>query len=846
MADGKITFDTSVDNSGLQSGLNQSKSIASGFKGVIGKLGKAAIAAVSIGAIVNFGKQAIELGSNVAEVQNVVDTAFGNMSYKIEEFADSAVKNFGMSELSAKKTASTYMAMAKSMGLEEGAASDMAISLTGLTGDVASFYNISQELADTKLKSVFTGETETLKELGVVMTQTNLNAFAMANGYGKTIDKMTQAEAVQLRYAYVTDQLRLASGDFVKTQDSWANQTRILSEQWKELMSIIGQGLIQILAPLVKILNQIVGYLINVANAASAAMSALFGKEQKNYKQTSSATASMAGDIATATESQEALSDATEETAKAAKNASLGMDELNVISQESGDSSSALATLGDSTSDNNVVSATSQGDIDGISEKVKAFLKEIDFEPIKKSFNGFVEELKEFFNLGWDGIEFIYKNILVPLGEFAIEDVLPRFFETLGNAVSLVGVVLNEYGAILKQFYDEFLIPISKYTAPKLLDLWDSLNEKLKQFTALVSGSSAWSDFKLVLGEIYNALKPMVEPLVDLIFAVCNFTMNNAWIDLETAFKNIEDGIGLIADIIRGDFDGAWAHLEDLLINNSVDNAKEKFDNFKESIGNITKKFQEVADQWGEKISNWWKDDVEPWFTVEKWNTVIQGMVDGFAQKWNEVYDFFNVEIPKWWNDNIAPWFTKEKWEQLMEDAIEGIKNGWTDFLNFFTVTIPNWWEEDVAPWFTKEKWEELADSAIKGLVNTIIDGLNDLIRGLNKFSIKVPEIKGITKGFDFGFDIPEIPKLAQGAVIPPNREFLAVLGDQKTGTNIETPLDTMIQAFKTALADGGYAGGDTVVNLTATLDGDVIYRNQERIRQQRGTKTILTGTFAR
>ena len=846
MAGEKITFDTAVDNSGLQSGLNQTKSIVSGFKGTVAKLGKAAIAAVSIGAIVNFGKQAIELGSNIAEVQNVVDTAFGDMAYKIEEFAGSAVKNFGMSKLTAKQTASSYMAMAKGMNFAGDKASDMALQLTGLAGDMSSFYNITQEEAKTALSSVFTGETETLKRYGILLTETNLQEYARQQGIGKSITKMNQQEKVLLRYNYVLNATRLATGDFVRTQDSWANQTRILSEQWKELMSIIGQGLIQILAPLVKILNQIVGYLINVANAASAAMSALFGKEQKNYKQTSSATASMAGDIATATENQEALSDATEETAKAAKNASLGMDELNVISQESGDSSSALATLGASMADNNGVSATSQGDIEGISKKVQTFLKEIDFEPIKNSFNGFVQELKAFFNLGWDDIEFIYKDILAPFGKFTIEEALPRFFTTLGNAVSLVGVVLNEYGAILKQFYDEFCIPISKYTAPKLLDLWDSLNEKLKQFTALVSGSSAWSDFKLVLGEIYNALKPIVEPLVDLIFAVCNFTMNNAWIDLETAFKNIEDGIGLIADIIRGDFDGAWAHLEDLLINNRVDNAKEKFDNFKESVGNITEKFQEVADQWGEKISSWWKDDVEPWFTVEKWNMVIQGMVDGFAQKWNEVYDFFNVEIPKWWNDNIAPWFTKEKWEQLMEDAIEGIKNGWTDFSDFFTVTIPNWWEEDVAPWFTKEKWEELADSAIKGLVNTIIDGLNKLICGLNKFSIKVPEIKGITKGFDFGFDIPKIPKLAQGAVIPPNREFLAVLGDQKTGTNIETPLDTMIQAFKTALADGGYAGGETVVNLTATLDGDVIYRNQERIRQQRDTKTILTGTFAR
>ena len=110
----------------------------------LSKVTKIAAAAFSVKALVDFGKSAIEIGSNVAEVQNVVDTAFGNMSHKIENFAATSIEQFGMSKLSAKKTASTYMAMAKGMGIADESASDMAISLTGLSGDVASFYNISQ------------------------------------------------------------------------------------------------------------------------------------------------------------------------------------------------------------------------------------------------------------------------------------------------------------------------------------------------------------------------------------------------------------------------------------------------------------------------------------------------------------------------------------------------------------------------------------------------------------------------------------------------------------------------------------------------------------------------------
>ena len=301
--------------------------IASSLKGIA----VATVAAFSVDAILGFGKAAVEIGSNVSEVQNVVDTAFGSMSYKVEAFADTAIEKFGMSSLSAKKTASTYMAMAKGMGLTDGIASDMAISLAGLTGDVASFYNISQELADTKLKSVFTGETETLKDLGIVMTQANLKAYAMQKGITKSMDAMSQAELVGLRYSYVMDSLSLAQGDFAKTSGSWANQTRILSENWKEFMSVVGQGLIQVLAPLLQILNQIVstltglvkGLLPSLEDSAGAMESAASGAEN------------IAGGL-------ESANDA----AKALKKTSAGFDEMTILSSGSDASTGSGNTSG--------------------------------------------------------------------------------------------------------------------------------------------------------------------------------------------------------------------------------------------------------------------------------------------------------------------------------------------------------------------------------------------------------------------------------------------------------------------------------------------------------------------
>lgn len=330
MIDGYLNFDTKVDTGGFDKGTKKISKKASKLGGVFGGamstaigFGAAQVASMVVKSLVNVANQAIELASDIGEVQNVVDTAFGSMAYKCEEFADIAIDQFGMSKLSAKQTASTYMSMAKSMGLSMDAASDMAIEAAKLTGDVASFYNISTDLASTKLKSIFTGETETLKDLGVVMTEVNLKQYALANGYKTAYKDMSQAEKVALRYSFVTDALSDAQGDFAKTSDSWANQTRILSERWKELLSIMGGGLIRIFTPVIQVINRIMSALINLANAFANTVGKLFGFSEQVKDSTKSATA------AAGAESE--LAEETEEAGKAASGSLASFDKLDVL-----------------------------------------------------------------------------------------------------------------------------------------------------------------------------------------------------------------------------------------------------------------------------------------------------------------------------------------------------------------------------------------------------------------------------------------------------------------------------------------------------------------------------------
>lgn len=331
--DGSIILSTKVDTSGINKGMSSIKSVAKKVGGVIA-------AAFSVRTLINFGKEAINLASDLQEVQNVVDTAFGSMSYKIEEFSKTAIENFGISKLTAKRTASTYMAMAKGMGIAEDAASDMAITMTGLTADIASFYNMSQERADVILKSVYTGETESLKQLGIVMTEVNLEQFAMSKGITKNIRNMTQQEKTMLRYQFVLEQTKLAQGDFAKTQDSWANQTRILTERWKEMQATFGEAFMAIGTLFLPVINSIVNGLTQIAQMAVVASKAIYKLFTGKEMQTSQT--QQVDSIQQSVENQDALTESVKETAEEQQKLLAGFDEITKLSETEKESTAGV------------------------------------------------------------------------------------------------------------------------------------------------------------------------------------------------------------------------------------------------------------------------------------------------------------------------------------------------------------------------------------------------------------------------------------------------------------------------------------------------------------------------
>lgn len=198
----------------------------------------------AIAGIGQFINQGIELASDLTEIQNVLDAAFGDNADKVNEWATTTASAFGLTEIQAKQFASTTGAILSGMSITGDQALTMSTQIAQLTGDMASFYNLDHEETFNKIKSGLTGETEPLKSLGIVMTETNLAAFALAEGMEKTYAQMSANEKTILRYNYLINQTTLAHGDFAKTQDSYANASATLDNTLDSLGATLGTGLL--------------------------------------------------------------------------------------------------------------------------------------------------------------------------------------------------------------------------------------------------------------------------------------------------------------------------------------------------------------------------------------------------------------------------------------------------------------------------------------------------------------------------------------------------------------------------------------------------------------------------
>ena len=866
-ADGSVIIDTRMDTTGVQNGVSAIKQSFNGLGSAVKKIGLLIGGAFAVGKLVQFGKECVELGSDLAEVQNVVDVTFTTMSDKVNEFAKNAMTSAGLSETMAKQYVGTFGAMSKSFGFSEAQAYDMSTALTQLTGDVASFYNISQDLAYIKLKSVFTGETETLKDLGVVMTQSALDQYALANGYGKTTSAMTEQEKVALRFAFVQEQLSAASGDFIRTSDSWANQVRVMQLQLQSLKATVGQGLINIFTPVLKVINILLGKLATLANAFKSFTELITGK--KSSGQTSGSGAGLAGtdtvadtadQYGQAADNAEKLADATNDNAKATKKANKetknylsSLDEVHKATSTGSNSSSTPSSSGGSGGAGNSGLPSSVGNVDygnlaegetaldKISDSAKkladllkklwkpfqdAWKKEgkntinaaqIALSGLAKLAKSVGKSLVEVWTNGTGTTMLttmlrIAQNVLKTIGNIAsgfadawnknnvgtqiiqnIADalvVVMKFvekiaedtatwaanldfyplLESISNLTSTFAPILEAIGNVLEGIYNNIVLPMLKWVIETGIPTVINLASDLAGFFA--DHQSIIEAFGAALIGAFAAVKiaALAKSIGGSITTIMDFA--KGLIALMTGSGGIIGGIKAIATAIGtgGVFAiavGAAIAIGVLLYKN--------WDKIKEVAGAvwswIKDKTVTFVNDIGTKLSN----------LASKIATIWDNIKSSAHEKWSAIWSTIGNLVGKI-RDGIVKKFTSAK--NRVVEIFGSIKDTIRNILN-----------------------------KVIGIVNRAIGTVNGAIGGIESaFSFgpwEVPTPFGHkTIGFSASFPrVPTVPYLAKGAVIPPRSEFLAVLGDQKQGNNIETP-EALLRKIVREETGGQQSGG--------------------------------------
>lgn len=550
-SDGSVIINTKVDTSGFGTGVSNMKKQIGGLSGAVTKLGLAMVAAFAVKELVQFGKQAIELGSDLQEVQNVVDVTFTTMNEQVNEFAKNAAKAAGLSETMAKRYAGTFGAMAKSFGFAEAEAFDMSTGLTQLAGDVASFYNITQDEAYTKLKSVFTGETETLKDLGVVMTQSALNAFALSKGIGKTTDEMSEQEKVALRYQFVMSQLSAASGDFERTSDGWANQMRILSLNFDTFKANVGQALINIFTPLLKTINSLVEKLAALSQKFVSFSQLLMGNKKAN---------NTTSNLKEIEQGYDDVADSIDKAKKAQTGYLSKIDELNAIKKSSDTTETSGAEFIDpavAQSSNNELEET-----EGLLSVIWAKVSEI-ASLFAQSFANPFATIKDFLLELKDNLYTLFVEPFEKSKGTLLESVLgiKDGFIVLWNSVKpILGDLF--YGVF--DLYNKYIAPIFEKLAPKVQDLFENhlapMFTKLGEFLATLGQGllDIWEYWKPLMEVLVATLMPVVAPILEAMGEVFIDVFNTIFDAIGGLFDALSGLVEFIAGTFTGDWDRAW------------------------------------------------------------------------------------------------------------------------------------------------------------------------------------------------------------------------------------------------------------------------------------------------
>lgn len=798
---GQIALELGIDSSQIVNQLTgASNKAAKQATSIFSGMGKKIAAGLSIAAFTKFTKDCIEVGSNVTEVQNVVDTAFKDLSWQADQWASNAMTNFGLSELSAKKYMGVFGQMSNAMGITGKAALDMAENVTGLTGDVASFYNLSTDESYTKLKSIWTGETETLKDLGVIMTQTNLDQYALNNGFGKTTAKMTEQEKVMLRYQYVTSALSNATGDFVKTQDSWANQTRILTLRFQQLKASLGKGFIALFTPILRGFNNLLAGLQKVADGFASFVQMLTGADvSTSMGSISSDIAGIGDDASSAADNVGDIGSAAKKTAKDIEKSLAGFDQINKLTEPTDDSSDSSGSTGGTSSGIGSVdlvpdvSGSTSNATSAISDFVNKAKKELD-KLRKWSVSTFSPSMSRI----WDGLtkntDTAKKNLASAFNDIrALGPPLLNYFN--GPFTNYLVTWVDTNGSILNGLFDSFNTVFSdvwnKAAYPILANFVSVGLPMLTDFASqtLSLNGTIFDTFKASWNSLWSeGVSPAIESISNVWIGLVN-TMAGAWNEwgepiftgIKTAVKTTGD---VFLDIWNNMLQPVWENALDVIDRVWSEHLQPLLANFLDFVGEVVTCATTIYNNFIAPVVGFLSELLGPIFIAifDSIGNKVGVVVGTIADLMNDTITVFKGVIQFIKGVFSGDW--EGAWNGIVT-AFDGIFSGIADIAK--------------GP-------INMVIGLINGLLSGMQRGINAVVKGINKLSFKVPNwVPGIG-GDHFGFDLPQvgfgsIPYLAQGGYVKPNTPQLAMIGDNRHQGEVVAPEDKLLDMAQKAAA---------------------------------------------
>lgn len=846
--DGSIILTTKIDESGITKGTNSIKNAFDKVKIYLGKVGTQIgtgfqkvgnsikntfqklgtylkgfagqiLGLLSLRAFINFSREAGQMATQQeANVQRLIDI-YGEASQSVGDYIDANARALGMSRSAAAQFSAVYGNLF-SVWADQKTNAELTAQYLNMTAVVASKSGRTVEDVQERVRSGLLGNTEAIEDLGVFV---NVKTIEMTDAFkrmadGRSWEQLGAYEQQQIRTMAILEQATQKYGTTV------ANTTALTRAQYKaayeDMQATWGQFVNVVLMPVLKVVTQI----MNIITAGLRAIAGITGKTIETSQIQSATANDTANAIGGAVDNQEALTDATKKTAKEQKKLLAGFDDIQILSQnaaESGGAGAGAGAVGGGVADLGLTGGGGTGgQEEGISTMLATIMGIVGGAMVALGvlliFNG---------HIGW-GIGFIIAGAatmgvsMAAVGgaNLGIAEQFSSIMAIVGGFILAIGIVLLlkvpsaqplALGMIIAGA-GVLAVGVAQIAANKL---GDEAKNTLHGIITIVSG------FTLAIGIILLCFGQISPLSIGLVVTGAVGLATEIALYPDAVKEALQGWVGGVLAIVSG----ALLVLGIVLCVCGIVTPL--------SIGMIVVGavglVAELALNWNaikEKTVEIF-NNIMDW--VKTWGLLILGIilvVSGVGMP-------LGIALMKKGGANLT-----EAQDPLWTAIVDRIKETWN--------AIKIFWNTHIAKWFTKEHWADLGKKMMNGLIEKIEEGINKILEKFHNANIG--------KAIDFvagglGFDIPKsvyIPRLARGAVIPPNREFLAVLGDQKHGTNIEAPLQTIVDAFNIALQNNG--GGQTTKEehwyVGETEIMSLIYRLVKGGERLRGNSLISSG----